>query len=450
MAKLIFGNNVASTTSGTIFPTSTVVNVASGTGITFPQPIAGEEFIATFIDQLTGQIREIVHVTSVVGDTMTIVRAQENTQAAQWSAGSIFAHLHTAGAMAAMMQEGDVPNITYVGYDISTTVNLIQVASTNPSLPNLSVDTTFEITIANTVTGPTQMQIQGSLSYPVTRSDLAPLSPGDLVIGQKAMMIFDGTEFQLVNFQHLLGLIFFFGAANQSGGVNSLICTVPYTFPLSGPFSGMLITGTVLPITGPTTLTLIGADIPTYGPYPVVDHQGELFTGGELAGMVLLEFNMNAIYPTGAWFINGGYPLSFLEAHLPAGAPGAQGPQGVPGGPGPEGERGPAGPAGPQGVQGPGGIQGPTGATGPQGPVGPQGPAGGGGGSGGMTAYGEPGSVCVIHAGASQGSQSTQDLLGYDPRTTYGGTWLRIAATIWGPGGGGTSQEIMYWYQRTS
>jgi Collagen triple helix repeat (20 copies) len=413
MTKLIFGNNVASTTSGTIFPTSTVVNVASGTGITFPQPIAGEEFIATFIDQLTGQIREIVHVTSVVGDTMTIVRAQENTQAAQWPAGSIFAHLHTAGAMAAMMQEGDIPNIMYVGYDISTTVNLIQVASTDPSLPNLAIDTTLEITIANTVTGPAQMQIQGSLSYPVTRADLTALSPGDLVAGQKAMMIFDGTRFQIVNYQHITSEIFYFGIA--IGSPNALVVAISYTGDL---FDGMIITGIAAQNTGPATIVVNGI-----GPYPILTQEGFAFTGGELSGMILIEYD-NTSAAGNAWRIVGGFPLSFLEAHLPAGAPGPQGPQGPPGA---------TGPAGIEGERGATGLQGPQGVQGAQGPQGPQGPAGA---QQPPFSYGGVGSVWMT------------DGYGQNTQPPYPGSWQLIGEVY--QNAGGYFVVSNYFYQRVA
>src|SRR5580692_695946 len=101
---LIFGNNESTTIAGSITPTTLSVNLAAGSGAGFPQPTAGQAFIATFVDQATGTQREIVHCTAISGDTATIVRAQENTQAQAWTAGDIFAHLHTAGAMDAMVQ----------------------------------------------------------------------------------------------------------------------------------------------------------------------------------------------------------------------------------------------------------------------------------------------------------------------------------------------------------
>lgn len=363
--RLIFGNNDATTIAGSIYPTSTVVNLAAGSGANFPQPAAGEEFIATLIDQLTGQLREIVHVTNMTGDTATIVRGQENTLPQSWPTGSIFAHLHTAGAMQQMLQQGDVPNITYIGSDTSSIPNIIEITSTNPPLPALNPGTILEVTIANTNTGPVEMQIQGSPLYPVTRSDLTQLSPGDLVAGQIATMAFDGTEFQITNYRHLTGEIYFFGQAALNPDINNLLCTIGITFPVTGPFPGMIITGfTQGTSTGPVLITLVGAEGIQFGPYVVVGHEGQVLTGGEIQGMIFLEWNISPVYPDGAFWITGGYPLAFLETKLPAGAPGP---------PGPPGQQGPIGLPGPAGSQGPPGAQGPQGVQGNQGPTGPQG-----------------------------------------------------------------------------
>src|ERR1700733_15358770 len=121
MSIIIFGNNDSTTITGSITSTSLSVNVASGTGAQFPQPntALSQYFIATFIDQATGTQREIVHVTQVLGDTMTIVRAQEGTTAQAWNVGDIFGHLHTAGAMTAMVQKTDLndSSIIHAGVD---------------------------------------------------------------------------------------------------------------------------------------------------------------------------------------------------------------------------------------------------------------------------------------------------------------------------------------------
>jgi hypothetical protein len=414
--RLIFGNNDATTTSGSIGIPDTQVNVAAGTGVLFPQPGPNEMFIATFIDTLTGQEREIVHVTNVVGDTMTIVRGQEGLNAKAWPVGSIFAHLHTAGAMEAMLQQGDVPNVIYVGYDTSTTPNIIEVMATNPSMPGLVADMTFEVTIANTITGPAVMQIQGSPLYPIQRSDSTELSPGDLVVGQKAMFIFDGTDFQVVNFQHLTGEVFPFYVTNASTQPNQIVAEVyNFTFPPSGPVTGMLFVGSVYATTGPVTMSING-----HGPYPVISNEFTQLSGGEMNGVMLLMWaGPQANYPAGFLALIN-YPLSFLEAHLPAGAPGPAGPQGPPGPGGAPGTPGAPGAQGPQGVQGAQGVQGPGGA---QGPTGPQGIPGN---PGTMSAYGQPGSIYLVYdwIGYKVGN-GTIDITGI-PYQNYGGVWMEL------------------------
>jgi hypothetical protein len=417
MAKLIFGNNASSTTSGSIFPTSTIVNLAAGSGALFPQPVAGQEFIATLIDQLTGQLREIVHVTSLVGDTATIVRAQEGTLAQSWPAGSIFAHLHTAGAMDVMLQEGDIPttSLIYYGTDISTTPNLIQVTSFNPDLTSLIPGIVLQIRVANTVTAPAMIQIQGQLSYPLEAANGGQLSATEIIQGQLIFVVFNVSAsnppsyaFQLINDIPFDGSQIFFGT--WAGAVNNLVVTIPMFLP-TGPFNGLTISGTTPASTGPVTITING-----FGPYPVLGHEGQTLTGGELQGMVLLEFD-NLGAAGAAFYISGGYPLSFLESKLPAGAPGPVGPAGPAG---PAGPTGPIGPIGHVGGQGPQGVQGPQGAQGPQGVP---------GNPGTMSAYGQPGSVYVVaedpdNYDVTKGTIS----FGFGTMASYGGGWAQIAS----------------------
>jgi hypothetical protein len=104
----LFANNASSTLAGPISPSATSVNLASGTGALFPNPSGGQQFAMTFNDAATGLLTEIVYVTEVVGDTLTIVRAQENTVAQSWLAGDLAANLITAGQMAAMEQVAEL------------------------------------------------------------------------------------------------------------------------------------------------------------------------------------------------------------------------------------------------------------------------------------------------------------------------------------------------------
>jgi hypothetical protein len=99
MSTILFANLGKSTLAGGITNVATTVNLAVGTGVLFPAPGAGQYFVATFTDALTGLLNEIVHVTNITGDVATIVRAQESTTALAWLAGDLFDNLCTAGTM---------------------------------------------------------------------------------------------------------------------------------------------------------------------------------------------------------------------------------------------------------------------------------------------------------------------------------------------------------------
>lgn len=102
--SILANNDAISTLSGAISNVATVANLAAGTGQLFPEPTGDDYFVLTLTDQATGLIKEIVHVTERVGDQITIVRAQEGTNAVAWAANTIAANLMTAGQFAAMVQ----------------------------------------------------------------------------------------------------------------------------------------------------------------------------------------------------------------------------------------------------------------------------------------------------------------------------------------------------------
>jgi hypothetical protein len=180
---LIFGNNESTTIAGSITPTTLSVNLAAGSGAGFPQPTAGEAFIATFVDQATGTQREIVHCTAISGDTATIVRAQENTQAQAWTAGDIFAHLHTAGAMDAMVQFSELGDgaLVHCGADTGTVNNV--VAACFPKSTSYIQGAQYDIYIAHNNTGPTTANFDNLGAMPVINLDGSSLTANELIAG---------------------------------------------------------------------------------------------------------------------------------------------------------------------------------------------------------------------------------------------------------------------------
>ena len=117
MSTQLFANNATSTLAGAITSTAVTVNLQAGGGAQFPNPAAGQYFVATFNDAATGLLEEIVWVTARSTDTLTIVRAQEGTAALAWNSGDLFSMYVTAGTMSQMLQQGQFPsNVIANGY----------------------------------------------------------------------------------------------------------------------------------------------------------------------------------------------------------------------------------------------------------------------------------------------------------------------------------------------
>lgn len=102
MSIYLFSNNASTTLAAPITIGSTALTVAAGTGILFPNPTTGQVFTLTLSDAATGLLNEIMLVTGVSGDTFTVVRGQEGTNAQNWAAGDIVQNLNTAGSMASL------------------------------------------------------------------------------------------------------------------------------------------------------------------------------------------------------------------------------------------------------------------------------------------------------------------------------------------------------------
>jgi hypothetical protein len=194
---ILWSNNASSTVAGSITATATSVALAAGTGVKFPNPTGGDYFCATFYDQATKTINEIVHCTARVGDTVTIVRGQEGTVASAWSAADIFANLVTAGTLEAFVQAGVGPadtSVVYVGTDTSTTPNLI-IATTIPVPPSYATGMLFNIKVKNTNTGATKLQLNGLAGVRASRTNGSDLVGGNLTSSEEMIFVYNGVDF---------------------------------------------------------------------------------------------------------------------------------------------------------------------------------------------------------------------------------------------------------------
>ncbi|MHA0310023.1 glycine-rich domain-containing protein [Klebsiella pneumoniae] len=102
---LLANNNAKSVLAAGISASATVITVGTGAGALFPVPVSGQSYFKlTITDAATKTISEIMHVTSVSGDVMTVIRGQEGTTARVWSTNDIVANMMTAGSFLSCLQ----------------------------------------------------------------------------------------------------------------------------------------------------------------------------------------------------------------------------------------------------------------------------------------------------------------------------------------------------------
>lgn len=203
---ILWSNNASTTVAGSITATDTTVNLAAGTGILFPAPIAGQGnyFVATFYDQTTKTQNEIVHCTAITGDTVTIIRGQEGTTPQPWTSGDIFANLVTAGTLEAFVQAGPKAadtTIVYTGIDVSTNpAHIVCNTVPVPAAYNTGMVFTIKVgtmwpsgTVANT--GPIDLALNGVPAVFAKRTDGSDLIGGNLISNQEYLFMYNGQFF---------------------------------------------------------------------------------------------------------------------------------------------------------------------------------------------------------------------------------------------------------------
>lgn len=102
-----FSNNGSSTISSSITAATMTITLAPGGGAKFPALAAGDWCMATLVKLVSGQpVHEIVRVTAITLDALTVVRGQEGTTATTFSAGDRIENRVTAGSLATKMDTG--------------------------------------------------------------------------------------------------------------------------------------------------------------------------------------------------------------------------------------------------------------------------------------------------------------------------------------------------------
>jgi len=199
MTRIVWANNANSTLAGPITNASTTALLVSGTGALFPTLAAGQYFDLTFNDAATRLLYEVVHVTAISGDTITIVRGQEGTTALSWLAGDLASNLVTMGALQAFAQAPDTQAQTgNYAADTSGSANTI-TATLSPAPASLAsiAGSPIRIAVANTTTSTTvNLNLNGLGNVLVKNPGRASPPIGSLSGTGIYTFTYDGTYFQ--------------------------------------------------------------------------------------------------------------------------------------------------------------------------------------------------------------------------------------------------------------
>jgi len=183
MTIQLYANNAKTTLASAITSTQTSITVAPGTGAEFPNPTTGQAFKITLVSATSSSTYEICLCTSISGDTLTIVRAQEGTTALPFLLNDIVGNFDTAAVMADLVQSEQLQTM-YYEYAVATgSANAI--TSTIPS--NLTAVTdgmSIIIKSAYANTGATTLNLTlGSTStgvIPIVKGNNTSLIAGDI------------------------------------------------------------------------------------------------------------------------------------------------------------------------------------------------------------------------------------------------------------------------------
>lgn len=303
MSTFIFNNLAFSTLAGAISNTATILNLQAGGGALFPNPGANQYFTITLVDAATGQLNEIMWCTSRTGDTLTVIRAQEGTDALSWNAGDKVSNNITAGSLNSYIQSGQITDASLVHYGVASGTNTLTTTVT-PTIATLSDGMLIELTPVAANTGAVALNANAIGSKPVVNRDGSALTSGTFQANQPVQLMVLGANFILMtqpaNTTISQGALVHYGVA---AGVNTLTSTL--TPPISTIPDGMLIElNPTDSNTGAVTFNPNGL-----GFSPVVNRDGTgLSSGTIVAGqpLLLMALGGNFVLMTGGAVASSG------------------------------------------------------------------------------------------------------------------------------------------------
>jgi hypothetical protein len=197
MAEL-FTNNATSLLNGAITVGATSLSVAVGDGALFPSPVTPDFFRCVLIKKATGDF-EIVKVTTRATDVFTIERAQEGTTAVAFNDSDIVELRPTAGFFNSLsVTDLKVQSDSY-NSSAATGTNSY-VASLTPTLTAYVSYLAVAFIPANANTGASTLNVDALGAKTIKRLNGNAVEAGDIPANRVAVVIYDGTDFILQNY----------------------------------------------------------------------------------------------------------------------------------------------------------------------------------------------------------------------------------------------------------
>lgn len=100
----VFSNFAKATLQQAVGGSDTSITVETTTGGVFAAPEGDDYQVVVLTD---GEVYEVVHLTSRVGDVLSISREQEDTPARPWAAGTQVLAWNTKGTMEGFLQRSE-------------------------------------------------------------------------------------------------------------------------------------------------------------------------------------------------------------------------------------------------------------------------------------------------------------------------------------------------------
>jgi hypothetical protein len=102
--QFLFKDNISTLVASTVAPGDTTIAVSTATGSSFPSPSYPTSQLAVTIEDVSGNF-EVVYVSGISGDNLTVIRAQEGTIAQNFATGSRVEMRVTSGVLASFLQK---------------------------------------------------------------------------------------------------------------------------------------------------------------------------------------------------------------------------------------------------------------------------------------------------------------------------------------------------------